>query len=119
MTLFIIGRVLFGGFFLYNAYNHFKNHAGLTAYAQMKKIPMARFAVIVGGVMLLLGGLSILVNRFALLGMSLLVVFLVPTTLMMHAFWKETDSQVKMSERVAFAKNVALIGAILMMVAIG
>lgn len=43
----------------------------------------------------------------------LLIVFLVPVTLMMHAFWKETDPQAKQAEQVAFNKNLALIGAAL------
>ena len=41
MTVFFIGRVLFGGYFVYSGFNHFKNHAGLTGYAQMKKLAEA------------------------------------------------------------------------------
>ena len=117
--IFLIGRVLFGGFFLCNAYGHFKNHVGLTGYARMKHVPIPQAAVIGGGIFLLLGGASLLINRFAILGMILLVLFLVPTTIMMHKFWKEADPQTKMTERISFMKNVALIGALLMMVAIG
>jgi hypothetical protein len=35
---------------------------------------------------------------------------------MMHAFWKVTDPMHKMSETINFTKNLALIGALLMMV---
>ena len=85
----------------------------------MKKVPMASVAVFLGGVMLLLGGLAIIANIFAILGMVLIVLFLIPTTVMMHQFWSEVDPGVKMNERIAFAKNVAIIGALLMMIAIG
>lgn len=104
-VLFLIGRILLGGYFLYSGYNHFANLAGMTGYTAMKKVPMARTAVIVGGVMLGLGGIAIVVNQFAILGMCLLALFLIPTTIMMHAFWKETDPQVRMMERIQFAKT--------------
>lgn len=117
--LFLIGRILLGGYFLYSGYNHFKNLAGMTGYAAMKKVPLARVAVIVSGVMLTLGGLAVLLNRFAILGMCLVILFLIPTTIMMHAFWKETEPNAKMMERVQFMKNLGFIGALLLLVSIG
>ena len=117
--LFIIGRVLLGGYFLYSGYNHFKNLAGMTGYATMKKVPMARAAVIVSGLMLSLGGLAILANRYAILGMCIIVLFLIPTTIMMHAFWKETEPNAHMMERVQFAKNIAIMGALILLISIG
>ncbi len=114
-TLFLIGRVLLGGYFLYNAYQHFKNLKGYTAYAQMKSVPSPKIAVIVSGVMLALGGLSIILGMFVILGMWLLVLFLLPTTFMMHKFWTISDPQMKSAERVQFMKNIALIGALLML----
>ena len=118
-VLFLIGRILLGGYFLYSGYNHFKNLAGMTGYAVMKKVPMARVGVIISGVMLTLGGLAIVLNRFAILGMCLVVLFLIPTTIVMHAFWKETDPNAKMMERIQFTKNVGFIGALLLLVSIG
>lgn len=117
--LFLIGRILLGGYFLYSGYNHFKNLTGMTGYAAMKKVPMARVGVIISGIMLTLGGLSILLNRFAILGMCLVVLFLIPTTIVMHAFWKETEPNAKMMERVQFMKNVGLIGSLILLISIG
>lgn len=117
--LFLIGRLLLGGYFLYSGYSHFKNLASMTGYAAMKKVPMARVGVIVGGIMLTLGGLAIILNRFAILGMCLVVLFLIPTTIVMHAFWKETDPSAKMMERIQFMKNVGFIGALLLLISVG
>ena len=114
--LFILGRILLGGFFIYNAYGHFKNLSGLTGYAMSKKIPMAKEAVIVSGVMMLLGGLSILLGFHMVYGMVILLAFLIPTTIMMHPFWKESDPQAKMMEQIQFSKNTAIIGALLITV---
>ena len=117
-AVFLIGRILFGGYFVFSSYGHFKHYANMKGYAQSKHVPFAGPAVIIGGILLLLGGLSILANRYALLGMCALIVFLIPTTIMMHVFWKETDPNAKMMERIQFMKNLALIGSLLLLVSI-
>ncbi|MEK7461783.1 MAG: DoxX family membrane protein [Patescibacteria group bacterium] len=115
--IFFIGRILFGGFFLYNAYSHFANTAGLTAYAESKKVPMAKLAVIVSGLLLLFGGYTIITGVRVTAGIAALIIFFLPVTFTMHAFWKETG-QVRMMEQVQFFKNLAILGAILMLTAI-
>ena len=47
------------------------------------------------------------------LGALIIAATLVPISIFMHAFWKESDAQAKMTEQVAFNKNVALIGGAL------
>lgn len=117
-TLFLIGRLIFGGYFLMNAWNHFKNIESLTGYAQSKGVPEPKAAVFVGGILLLLGGLGIVFGIAPEASLALLIIFLVPVSLKMHAFWKEADPMRRMTERVQFMKNMALIGAILMLYAI-
>jgi hypothetical protein len=36
----------------------------------------------------------------------------------MHNFWKDEDPQMKMADRINFMKNMALLGALLMLLAI-
>ncbi len=116
VAVFFIGRIIFGGYFIYNAYNHFKNADGLAGYAKMKGVPMAKVGVIASGILFLIGGLSIVLGFHMVLGMWALVVALVPITFMMHQFWKENDTMAKMNERIGFLKNLALIGALLIMI---
>ncbi len=118
-AVFVIGRIILGGYFIYNGYNHFKYLKNMTGYTAMKKVPYPKVAVIVGGIMLLLGGFAILLNVYAILGMILLILFLLPTTLVMHQFWKEADVNVHLIERINFTKNLALIGALMLLIAIG
>lgn len=114
-VLFIIGRILFGGFFIYNGINHFRHLKHITGYAQSKKIPLPKVATIVTGLLLLLGGIAVLANFYAVIGLWMLVVFLIPVTVTMHAFWNETDPGQKMMQQNQFAKNVALLGALFLM----
>lgn len=101
-----------------NAYNHLFKSAGLVGYAESKKVPTAKTAVIGSGILLLLGGLSILFGVSTNTGIALLVLFLIPVSFMMHAFWKETDPMKKMGEQVAFTKNMAILGGLLMLLSL-
>lgn len=114
-ALWLVGRVLFGGFFLYNAYGHFKNLEGMTGYAASKGVPNPKLAIIGSGVLLVLGGLSVLLNYQMMYGLWALVIFLIPVTLMMHAFWKETDPAAKAGAKIQFSKNMAILGACLLL----
>jgi uncharacterized membrane protein YphA (DoxX/SURF4 family) len=79
---------------------------------------MASTAVFVTGLMMLLGGLGILLGVYVGLSVLLLAAFLLGTTFTMHQFWKITDPSAKMGERINFMKNLALLGAVLMILAI-
>ena len=43
------GRVIFGGFFVYNGLNHFKQRQALTQYAGAKDVPQPDLAVLASG----------------------------------------------------------------------
>lgn len=118
-VLFLIGRILLGGYFIYNGYNHFSNLSGMSGYAKAKGVPAARAGVIIAGIMLALGGLAVVANRYAILGMCLIVLALIPITIMMHPFWKEKDGNARMMERIQFTKNMGLIGALILLISIG
>ena len=110
-ALVLIGRIVFSALFLFSAVGHFTQTAGMTGYAQARGVPAAKFAVLAGGVLLGLGGLSVLLGIWHDLGALLLVLFLVPTALLMHAFWKESDPQNRQLEMISFLKDLALAGA--------
>ena len=116
--LFVLGRIILGGYFLNGAYDHIFKSAGLVGYAKSKKVSSAKTAVIGSGVLLLLGGLSILFGVNTNMGIALLILFLIPVSFTMHAFWNEKDPMAKMSDKVGFMKNMALIGALLMLLSI-
>jgi putative oxidoreductase len=114
----LIGRILFAALFLGSAFGHFTQTDAMTGFAKARGVPFARLAVLGGGVLLLLGGLSILLGVWADLGALALVVFLVPTALLMHGFWKETDPMARQMEMIQFQKDLALAGAALMLFAL-
>ncbi len=117
-VLFLIGRIILGGYFIYSGYNHFAHLGNLTGYAQSKGIPMAKAGVIVSGITMLLGGLSVLLGFMPQVGLWILIATMLVMTLTMHRFWSATDPMQKMSEMINFNKNFALMGAMLMIIAL-
>lgn len=113
----LAGRIIFGGYFLYNGINHFVNRPMLAGYARSKAVPAADVAVMASGLLITVGGLSILTGRQPKLGAGLLMAFLLGVSPQMHAFWNEDDAQQRMHEMVNFTKNMALVGASLMLAA--
>lgn len=111
--LLLIGRIIFGAFFIASGFNHFTNAKMMSGYAGSKGIPAPGLAVIATGVMLLVGGLSVILGILSVVGLLLLIMFLIPTSFIMHDFWTVEDPQQKMGEQVNFMKNVALAGAAL------
>ncbi|MDE2188480.1 MAG: DoxX family protein, partial [Patescibacteria group bacterium] len=112
----LIGRIIFGLYFVYNGFNHFRHAGGMAGYAASKKVPSPKIAVYVSGALLFLGGLGIVFNIYWQISILLIVIFLVPTTIFMHDFWKETNPESRSSQQIAFLKNVALIGAALLVI---
>ncbi|MEJ5241729.1 MAG: DoxX family membrane protein [Anaerolineales bacterium] len=110
---FLVGRIIVGVFWLFNAFNHFAQGKMMIPYAKSKGVPLAEVAVPGTGLLLLIGGLSFLTGLYPTIGIAALVLFLVPTTFMMHNFWAVQDPQMKMVEMVNFNKNLALLGFLL------
>jgi uncharacterized membrane protein YphA (DoxX/SURF4 family) len=117
-TVFLVGRIIVGLYFLYAGYNHFKNLGFMSGYVASKGIPAPKLAVAGTGVLLLAGGASVLLGAYPTVGIALLVIFLLGVSFTMHAFWKVADPQQRMGEQVNFSKNIALLGALLIIFAI-
>jgi uncharacterized membrane protein YphA (DoxX/SURF4 family) len=111
----MLGRIIFGLYFVYSGWGHFKNAKGYTAYAASKKVPMPAVGVFVSGVCIFLGGLGVIFAFHKTLSLILIAIFLVPVTIFMHNFWADTDPSTKMNNKIGFLKNMALFGAVLMM----
>jgi putative oxidoreductase len=116
--LFLVGRIIVGAYYLFSAFNHFTRLGSMAAFAAAKHVPAPEAAVFASGVLLAIAGLSLLLGVFPKIGVAALVLFMVPVTIMMHAFWSETDPAARMSDMINFTKNFALLGSSLMFLAV-
>lgn len=116
--LVLIGRILFSALFLGSAVGHLTQTRAMAGYAASKGVPQAFAATFASGLLIAAGGLMVLLGIWADLGALLLVIFLIPTALLMHPFWKESDAQARQMELIQFQKDLALGGAALMLFAL-
>jgi putative oxidoreductase len=116
--LFLFGRLILGGFFLYNGINHFKQKQGLAQYASAKNVPNPEVAVLASGAMLVAGGTSLILGLKPKIGMLPLLAFLGTVSPMIHDFWNEQDPQSHQQQMIHFSKNVALAAAVLALMSV-
>ena len=113
----LAGRVAYSLIFLLAPFAHFR--PGTVAYAAQAGVPMPGLLVPLSGVLALAGGLSVALGYQARVGAWLLVVFLVPVTFTMHAFWNVHDPMMHQFQQAMFVKNIALLGAALIITQVG
>ncbi|HYL96168.1 MAG TPA: DoxX family protein [Terriglobales bacterium] len=110
---FLLGRLVFGGFFLYSGIHHFVDRKMLAQYAAAKKVPLPDVAVMASGAMMVMGGASILSGVKPKWGTLAIMGFLAGVSPMIHDFWSHQDPNQRQAEMVNFTKNLALLGGAL------
>ncbi len=108
---FLLGRLIFGGFFLYSGIHHFQEKKSMAQFTASKNVPLPELAVTASGALLIAGGVSVLLGVKPKLGTLAIMGFLAGVTPVMHDFWKAKDPMQKQSDAAHFMKNVAMLGA--------
>ena len=112
-----VGRALFAAIFIMSGASHFS--PATIGFAASQGVPLAPLLVPLSGFIALLGGLSILLGYHARIGALLLIAFLVPVTLTLHAFWKVADPVMAQVQLAMFLKNVSMLGGALLIAYFG
>jgi uncharacterized membrane protein YphA (DoxX/SURF4 family) len=114
-VVFLIGRILFGLLFVSSGFMAHLGEGGKAGreYARSLGAPAPDLLVPLSGVAIIVGGLLIAFGIWADLGALLIIGFLIGITPIMHAYWKIEDPQMKQIQSAMFFKNVALLGAAL------
>lgn len=110
---FLVGRLIYGGFFVYSGIHHFQERKSIAQYASAKNVPLPEVAVTATGALLVAGGTSILLGVKPKLGTMAVMTFLAGVSPFMHDFWNADDPNQKQNEGVNFMKNMALLGGAL------
>jgi len=114
---FLIGRAIFGGFFIMSGIKHFQQRKQMARFAALKKVPKPDLAVKATGTMLIVGGTSILLGIKPKLGTLAVMGFLAGVSPVMHDFWNE-ESEQRMNDMINFTKNMALVGGAMALMAV-
>lgn len=109
--LWLVGRILFAGVFVWAGISHLIDLDGSTRAAATRVAePAARFLTVASSIAYILGGLSVILGIWGDLGALLLIVTLIPVTFVGYTFWAERDPDVRRMQQALFLKNIALIG---------
>jgi putative oxidoreductase len=114
-VVFLIGRVLFAVLFVSSGFMAHLGEGGKQGreYARSLGAPYPDLLVPLSGITIIAGGVMIALGIWADLGALLIIGFLASITPIMHAFWKVEDAQERQVQSAMFFKNVALLGAAL------
>jgi uncharacterized membrane protein YphA (DoxX/SURF4 family) len=119
-VVFIIGRLIFGGYWVLSGLNHFTNMKMMADFTRQRGVPFpVELSVAVTGLMMLLGGLTIILGVYTYIGMALIILFLLSAMIFIHKFWEMSDPMARMMEMILFMGNVAYIGVLLMLYTLG
>ncbi len=114
---FLVGRALFAVVVGYLALGNLLDLESAVGYAQSKGAPLASITVPLGSLGLIAGSLAVLVGFYPAVGVLAIVAFLLPITVIMHDFWT-MEGQARQNEQIHFLKNVGLVGAALVILAL-
>ena len=112
----LVGRILFAFMFVASGLNHLTKAEAMAGYAAYKKVPAPKLANLLSGVLMVLGGLSIILGVYADLGAVVLAVLLVAMAVKMHDFWN-AQGEAKQPEMIGFMKNISMAGGALFLFA--
>jgi putative oxidoreductase len=113
----LIGRILYSLIFLMTIMNHFTGET--IGYAALTAVPAPSVLVPLSGILAITGAISIILGYKVRWGAWLIVIFLIPVTFYMHAFWKETDPMKMQMQLANFMKNISMLGAALFIIYFG
>jgi putative oxidoreductase len=116
-TMFL-GRVFLALLFVVSGIGKITGYAGTAAVMASKGLPMVDILLPLTIAVELGGGLLLALGWKARWAAAALFLFLIPTTLIFHQFWGIDPKLVQM-QKIHFLKNVAIMGGMLMVLAIG
>lgn len=115
--VFLIGRIIVGIYWIFGGYAHFAQAQAMIPWTQSKGVPFPGLAVRGSGAMIIIGGLSIMLGLYPLMGVALIVLFIIPVALTMHNFWTIQDPMQRQMDMTFFMKDFCMLGCTLMFVA--
>jgi putative oxidoreductase len=114
----LVGRILVAAIFLWSGIGKIGGFVGTAGYMSSMGVPLAEVALVITIVVEIGAALMLIVGWQARLGAAALLLWMIPVTLIFHAFWAVPAEQAQM-QMIQFFKNVGLMGAMLLIIGFG
>jgi putative oxidoreductase len=114
----LIGRILFGGYFIYTGAGfHIPKTKMAEQYAGSVKFPFPQLAGWPTGIWMAVGGLLIALGIWPDIGCLMIAAFAIPAAWYFHRFWEVQDPMQRQNQQAYFGRNIIILGACLVMFA--
>ncbi|MGN7247891.1 DoxX family protein [Janibacter anophelis] len=113
----LVARILFAAIFIASGIGHLTQSEAMAGYAKSVGVPAAKLSVIVSGVLMVVGSLSVILGVWGDLGSLMILVAVAPIAFLMHRFWT-ADGEARMNEQIQFNKTISLAGGALALFAL-
>lgn len=114
----LIGRLLIAGMFVYAGYGKIGGFGGTAAYIASKGLPLSQVLAAATIALELGAGLMLAIGWKARWAALALAVFTVLASVLFHNFWEMPAEQFR-TQQLFFLKNMAIVGGLLTIVALG
>lgn len=115
--LYAVGRALLGSLFLVSGFLKMVSFAGYTAWIASAELPIPSLLLLLTILIEICGGLTLISGWNARWGALVLAVFLVPTTIIFHGFWR-ADPADSWNQLNHILKNLSILGGMIVVFAI-
>lgn len=109
----LVGRLLFGAFFVNSAIFHIRSAAMATGYAKSMRFPLPLLAAWPSGVWLVAGSVSIALGIWADLGALMIGLFVVLAAAWFHRYWEIEDQEQRRTQKGNLLRNATFLGTAL------
>lgn len=114
-----VARGLIGGLFIFGGYGAATKPGGRAKAieaAGLAEGDKAEAMVRLNGVAQVVGGVSLTAGFLPRTSAAGLIASMVPTTVVGHPFWKDTDPAARQQNLIQFLKNASIVGGLMMVV---
>lgn len=114
----LVGRLFLAYIFLLSGFGKIRDFSGTAAYMANKGLPFSEVLLVATIIILVGGGLMLVLGWNARWAAFAIFLWLIPTTLIFHAYWAVEPEQMRM-QMIQFNKNLAIMGGMLYVIVAG
>ena len=115
----LIGRVLIGWLFVESGWRKLMGMDAFNASLVNRRVPYTTLLGWIGAPLEFFGGLALILGGVTRCATLAMIVFTIVATLIGHRYWEITDAAMRRMQQAHFAKNLAIIGGLVLLAVTG
>ena len=117
--LLLAGRILLGWIFVESGFRKLTGMDAFIASLVRRSVPYPTMLGWIGAIVEFLGGAAILLGVYARCAAVAIIVFVIIATSIGHRYWEIADAAARRVQQVNFAKNITIIGGLILLLVTG